>query len=243
MDNLLLLSGQSIPLYELNLIINQPKLKDVAAVGEDRFFSGISLFNMKKEDFKESLPEDLYESITNYDCFLMVVNHNKEYQQQVTEVLSIFFPSYEVAILADGMIFTIEGTNVEISKEQFEMLSKHMYKICIPNSVSMKEQEYKVESSAAARIKEKLEKGKKKAEEINRRKKGQSGEGKTSISPLVSSLAIATGLSLNEVFEYTIIQFYDQLFRHQHREQYQASLQAIMAGAKEVEIKSWYEEI
>jgi hypothetical protein len=45
MNNLLLLSGNDIPFTQAQTTIHQPKIKEIAYIGEDSFFTGCEYLN------------------------------------------------------------------------------------------------------------------------------------------------------------------------------------------------------
>ena len=49
MDELLLLSGNDIPFPEARITIHQPKLREIAFIGEEAFFTGCELLNFSKD--------------------------------------------------------------------------------------------------------------------------------------------------------------------------------------------------
>ena len=48
-NNLLLLSGNDIPFPEARLVIHQPRIQEIAYVGEEKFFMGCEMLNFSKE--------------------------------------------------------------------------------------------------------------------------------------------------------------------------------------------------
>ena len=48
MNELLLLSGNDIPFYSAKVNIRQPKIKEIALIGEENFFVGCHLLNFSK---------------------------------------------------------------------------------------------------------------------------------------------------------------------------------------------------
>ena len=53
------MAGTPIPLPSLGLLLNQPKIKEIAAMGEDNYFVILSLFERAdKTKFKEEIIEE-----------------------------------------------------------------------------------------------------------------------------------------------------------------------------------------
>ena len=53
MNKLLLLSGNDIPFTQGKSIISQPKIKDIAFLGQDIFFLGCNFLCFSKDNLKE----------------------------------------------------------------------------------------------------------------------------------------------------------------------------------------------
>lgn len=52
-NELLLLSGNDIPLEKLNLLFHPPTVREIAYIGEDAFFTGCEVLRFSKENLSE----------------------------------------------------------------------------------------------------------------------------------------------------------------------------------------------
>ena len=73
MDDLLLISGNDIPFVEAQLVIHQPRLKEIAYIGEVAFFTGCELINFSKLLLEEKDKINL-ENKSNFDIIMSIVN-------------------------------------------------------------------------------------------------------------------------------------------------------------------------
>ena len=49
LNDLLLLSGNDIPFIEAGMVMHPPKIKEIALIGEDTFFTGCGVLNFSKD--------------------------------------------------------------------------------------------------------------------------------------------------------------------------------------------------
>lgn len=92
--------------------------------------------------------------------------------------------------------------------------------------------EFRPANAQAAAIAEKIKKGRKKAEESrNTNNKNKSGI----LTRFASLLSIVLGISINEIMNYTLFQFYDSVQRYQRYLEFDIELRASALGASSKE--------
>jgi hypothetical protein len=72
MDELLLLSGNDLPFPEARLTIHQPRLKEIAYITEQRFWSGCELLKFDKRSLESKDKVDL-SNISNFNIIMTMV--------------------------------------------------------------------------------------------------------------------------------------------------------------------------
>ena len=75
-DDLLLLSGNDLPFPEARLIIHQPRLKEIAYITEQRFWSGCELLKFNKEVLADEDKTDLLNK-SNFNIIMMMIQEKK----------------------------------------------------------------------------------------------------------------------------------------------------------------------
>lgn len=73
MNNLALLTGIDIPFQAGRLLIHQPTLKEIAAIGEDDFFIGCGLLTISKDILNSQGKIDL-DKINDFNIFMSIIN-------------------------------------------------------------------------------------------------------------------------------------------------------------------------
>ena len=90
MDNeLLLLSGEDIPFIEAQTSVRQPKLKEIAMIGEESFLIGAKFLTLSKNILNEQDRIGL-EDKTDFDIFMAVMNSQEKIKQKNGRVLISF---------------------------------------------------------------------------------------------------------------------------------------------------------
>ena len=106
----LLTSGADVPFIEAGLVIHQPTLTEIGLIGgETEFRWGCEVLNISKESLKD-MDKNVLDNIDNFDIFMKLMNnHDKDMhslRESSIKVLSILFPSSEMTIGKDALIFT-----------------------------------------------------------------------------------------------------------------------------------------
>ena len=108
-NKLLLLSGNDIPFEQAQLIIHPPKIKQIAYIGEDDFYTGCQFLTFSKDIIKKEGKNNL-ESLNDFDILMMVirdkdatVRHRKVCMELV---LSLIFPIYKIDLLPNSILLS-----------------------------------------------------------------------------------------------------------------------------------------
>ena len=241
-NELLLLAGSDIPFPEARVTIHQPTLKEIGYIGEKAFFMGCGFLDFSKNLLNQSDKTRLA-NYNDFDILMsIIINSDKAVKNTVESamlVLSLIFPLYDVSVRKDkvAIILTKDNEEFEINKSNFFIFKKiivDMFNLKVADSVD----KYNPQGDMAERIAEKFKKrheqlGKLK-EEINLEK------GISILSRYASILAVGLQKDLNEIMQYTVYQLYDEFQRFQLKVQWDAYIQARMAGAKDLEeVDNW----
>lgn len=240
-NELLLLAGSDIPFPEARVTIHQPTLKEIGYIGEKTFFMGCSFLDFSKNLLNYTDKNKLSE-INDFDILMSImINRNEEVSSIVDSalaVLSLIFPLYDVEVRKDkvAIILKQDSQEFEINKTNFPI-----FKSIIVEMFNLKHTDndiYNPEGNMAKKIAEKL---KKRHEYLSKLKGNIDFEkGVSVLSRYASILAIGLQKDLNQLMNYTVYQLYDEFQRFQLKTQWDAYVQARMAGAKDLEeVDNW----
>lgn len=241
-ESLLLLSGNDIPFPEARVTLHQPTLKEIAYIGETAFFVGCGFLNFSKNLLNEQDKTRLA-NIDDFDIFMSIImNKQKDTQSSVENamlVLTLIFPLYEISVRDNLLVLSKDNEDFYIDRKTFPIFKQ---KIISMFNLEINQKEvanYNPSGNMAKRIAEKF---KKRHEKLMQLEKQALGDDKT-ISILqryVSILAVGLQKDLNDLMQYTVYQLLDEFQRYQLKLQWDAYIQAKMAGAKDLEeVDNW----
>lgn len=240
-DQMTLESGTDILIKELNLILNQPYLIDIAKMGQDRYLDALATINFDREQLIGDLTQEEVEKISNFLWIMLLLKTKKEKQYNLVLFLQIIFKEYDVEIDLENFWIILKNRNnekntVKITDLNFNILKSYINYVCYSNKKS--KSSYNTQSKVAERIAKKLEEGRNKINSMKNK------DQKSVFCNAISSLADGLKLPLKIVYnEFTVYQFYNQLKRYQKHEEYEQLMKALLAGAKDIKLESWYEDL
>ena len=240
-NELLLLAGSDIPFPEARVTIHQPTLKEIGYIGEKAFFMGCGFLDFSKKLLNQSDKIRLA-NYNDFDILMsIIINSDSEVKNTVESamlVLSLIFPLYDVSVRKDKVAIILKKDNeeFEINKSNFSIFKKII--IDMFNLQTTETIEYNPQGSMAKKIAEKF---KKRHEQLSKLKEEVDLEkGFSILSRYASILAVGLQKDLNEIMQYTVYQLYDEFQRFQLKVQWDAYIQARMAGAKDLEeVDNW----
>ena len=241
-NDLLYLSAQDIPFAAARLNICQPKIRDIALLGEDNFYAGVEFLKFDKDILSEEDKIHL-EDRSNFEVLIAIMNEQnltiQKQKLQITMVLALLFPEHSIEIkkqyislIKDKQEFQINNENFE----QFKRIIKHMF--CLDGNKDS-DDDYNPSGAMAKQIAEKLKKRHQRiSQEKNQNKKI------SILEKYVSILAVGESKDMNSLLNYTVYQLFDELKRYQLKMAWDLNLKARLAGAQDLEdAEDWMQDL
>ena len=203
--NLALITGVDIPIPKCRLTVHQPSIKEISVMGEREFFRGVQTICISKPMDRNDLA-----NISNFQIFMKIVmdKAEKDRKQNVLDTLFILFPKYKVTILPRSLLFNIDNENIIIDENNFSSLQEVLRQIsCLNGS---KGEQFNPGDAAAAEIARKLERGR---QRVAAQKQG-AGNNASVFSQYLSILSVGLHMSLQDLSNLTVYQFYDLIDRY-----------------------------
>ena len=236
---LALMCGTDIPIPEMQLIIHQPTIKEIALIGEKDFFTGAQCLCIDKKLFVQD--NNLSEQVNNFQIFMMVINDKSSVDKKecVQNTLTLLFPNSKVIFTPNSLIITQNEIQVLIDIGNFELLQSFLLKIFCFDSSKHKSENYNPANKKAKEIADKLMRGRQRVAEIN-------GTNDVSIfSQYLSTLVVGlNSMSLEDCMNLTIYQLYDLVERYSLYINWDIDIRGRLAGAKsDKPIENWMKNI
>ena len=219
--------GTDIPVPECQLIIHQPRIKEIALIGEADFFSGIQCLCLNKSMFVKD--ESLLSDTTNFQIFMTIMSEKEAADKKfaVQQVCTLLFPKYKVSFTPRSVLITGGEAPIMIDETNFEFLQEALTDICCLKTGPMDQQAFNPADAKAREIAEKLMRGR-------QRVAAQKGQSNVSIfSQYLSTITVGLGsMSLQNAMDLTMFQLYDLVERYMLYINWDMDVRCRLAGGK-----------
>lgn len=224
---LALMCGTDIPVPECQLVVHQPRINEIALIGEQEFFLGVQSFCIRKSMVIQD--ESLLRNTNNFQILQTVINSQEgaEKKMAIQQICTLFFPKYKVSFTPRSIMFLGGEQPITIDENNFDFLQEAISSICCLKSGPQDQQTFNPADKRAAEIAQKLMRGRQRVAE-------QKGENNASIfSQYVSTLTIGlSSMSLKDAMDLTIFQLYDLVERYMLYVNWDMDIKSRLAGGK-----------
>ena len=223
---LALMCGTDIPIPQIQLTLHQPKIKEIAYLGEADFFVAIQCLNVNRNMIKQD--KNLLYNTNNFQIFMTIMSEPeaKDKKEATKQLLSLLFPNYKAIFSPRSLI--LQGENlVTIDETNFEILQEILINVFCLNNAASQQQGFNPANDKAREIAEKIMRGRQRVAEIK-------GSDKASIfSQYLSILTVGlNSMSLQDLMDLTMFQLYDLVERYQLYINWDIDIRSRLAGAK-----------
>lgn len=237
---LTLMCGTDYPVPECQIVLHQPRIKEIALIGESDFFSGIQCLCLNKSMFVKD--ESDLQNVNNFQIFMTIMSEKGAADKKVAvqQVFTLMLPKNKVLFTPRSMLITGgEGSNIQIDETNFEFLQAAISNICCMKNGPMDQQSFNPANNKAREIAEKLMRGR-------QRVAAQKGTSNTSIfSQYLSILTVGLGsMSLQNCMDLTMYQLYDLVERYTLYVNWDMDVKCRLAGGKpDSQPDNWMKDI
>lgn len=222
---LALMCGLDLPIPQLQITIHQPRIKEIALIGEEDFFIAIQCLTINKDLFGQD--NLILQNATNFQIFMKIMQEKeaKDKKDATKALLQLLFPAYNILFTPRSIMLQGDAP-VTIDENNFEFLQEYCKAIFCVDNKKTQEQKFNPVNKKAKEIAEKLMRGRQRVAELN-------GSANMSIfSQYLSMLAVGLSSSLQELMELTMYQIYDLVERYQLYISWDIDIRSRLAGAK-----------
>ena len=224
--NLALMCGSDIPIEECKIIIHQPRIKEIALIGEKSFFLGAQCLCIDKK--LASKDENVLVDTSNFQIFMTIMSDTEtiDKKEAVKQLLSILLPNSVIIFTPQSIIIKNDDEPIIIDENNFEMLQEVLKDVfCFKSGMS--QDSFNPSNKKAQEIADKLMKGR---ERIASEKGGEKG---SAIIQYTSVLTVGlNSMSLQDTFDLTLYQMYDLIQRYMLFVNWDLDIRTRLAGGK-----------
>lgn len=237
------MAGIDIPIPELQLTIHVPVIKEIALMGETKFFMAVQYLCLDKGSLIQD--ETLLSSLTNFQVLMKVLeqSQDKDKKNAVIMLLTLLFPDYIPVITRNSIILTKQGENqpLLIDDNNFDIFQSVLKEILCVNSLFQGNNViYNPANDRAKEIAEKLMRGRRKVAEIKSK-----GNNESVLTRYISILTIGSNtMSLEDCLNLNMFQIFDLMERYNAFIEWDVDLRVRLAGGKpDKPVESWMRDI
>lgn len=237
--SLALMCGTDIPIPECQLIIHQPRMREIALIGDVDFFTAIQTLCVNKNMITQG--ETLLANTNNFQIFMMIMQEKEaqDKKEAVRQFFPLIFPSYKTMITPRSIVLTKNEESVMIDESNFEALQNVLKEVFCINTGPMETQSFNPQSQKAKEIADKLMRAR------QRVAAQKNSEQESIFTQYISVLAVGlNSMSLKDCEDLTMYQLFDLVERYMLYINWDLDIRSRLAGAKaEKQPENWMKKI
>ena len=224
---LALMCGSDIPIPEIQAVVHQPKIKEIALIGEADFFIAIQCLNVNKDLLRQD--KTLLQNTSNFQIFMTIMSEKetKDKKLATQQLLQLLFPNHNIMFTPRSILLQGKENSSTIDDSNFEFLQEILKQVFCVSNKNNQQAGFNPANEKAREIAEKLMRGRQRVAE-------QNGSANASIfSQYLSILTVGlSSMSLQELMDLTMYQLYDLVERYQLYISWDIDIRSRLAGAK-----------
>ena len=236
---LALMCGTDIPIPECQLVVHQPRLCEIALIGDTDFFTGVQTLCVNKSMIAQG--ETLLTNTNNFQIFMTIMQEKEtaDKKEAVKQIFPLILPKYQMILTPRSIILKNENENIVIDESNFEIFQQVLIKIFCINTGPMEMQSFNPQGRKAKEIAEKLMRAR-------QRVAAQKAENGGSIfAQYISVLTIGlNSMSIEDCKKLTMYQLFDLVERYMLYVNWDLDIRSRLAGGKtEKQPDNWMKNI
>lgn len=224
---LALMCGADIPVPECQLIVHQPKIKEIALIGETDFFTGIQCLCIERN--RLIIDEEEVQNKNNFELFMTILNQKEDIKKKtaIQQVCTLLFPNLKVNFTPRSITILGGTVPIIIDERNFEALQQAISLIGCLKGSSNESQDFNPADKRAAEIAKKIMQGRQKVAQQRASQENDS----SIISQYISILTIGSNsMGLQDIMDLTLYQLYDLVERYKLFLSWDLDIRSRLAG-------------
>ena len=223
---LALMCGSDIPIPECQLTLHQPRLKEIALIGESDFFTGIQTLCINKNMIMQG--ESLLSDTNNFQIFMTIMQEKEtqDKKEAVKQIFPLIFPKHQLLLTPRSLILKDNEDSIMIDETNFDAFQKVLSPVFCINTGPMETQAFNPGNSKAREIADKLMRAR-------QRVAAQKGENGSIFSQYISTLTVGlNSMSISDCYNLTMYQLFDLVERYMLYINWDLDIRSRLAGGK-----------
>jgi hypothetical protein len=235
-NKLKLMSGEPFFLERIGNI-RPLTLREIARIGYQKYIEHLNLFLISKKNF---IKEEFIDEIDINFFNIMIAFSDEDFDNYIKKSIKTFF-GIDTEVVKENLMIIAKDPEIDfcISSDNFDDIRQVIKWQNGLDDEKVLDDEVKYKNERAKQILDKL---KKSQAEIQKQKKKEKND--LDFADIISAIA-SKSFSLNKlnVFDLTVYQMYDEFKRLDLIDNYHLATQAMMQGAKNINLKHWTSKI
>ena len=236
---LALMCGTDIPVPECQIVLHQPRLKEIALIGDSDFFTAIQTLSVNKNMIAQG--ETLLVDTNNFQIFMTIMQEREaiDKKEAVKQLFPLILPNCQTIMTPRSIIINNNGQSSIIDENNFDAFQNIISQIFCINSGPMEIQTFNPIDKKAKEIADKLMRAR-------QRVAAQKADGNGSIfTQYISVLTIGlNSMSLEDCSNLTMYQLFDLVERYMLYINWDLDIRSRLAGGKpEHQPDNWMKNI
>ena len=235
---LALMCGTDIPIPECQLVIHQPRLCEIALIGDTDFFTGVQTLCVNKNMIAQG--ETLLTNTNNFQIFMTIMQEKEtaDKKDAVKQIFPLILPKYQMILTPRSIMLNNGNENIMIEESNFDAFQQVLIKIFCINTGPMDMQTFNPQGEKAKEIAEKLMKAR-------QRVAAQKANAGSVFSQYISILTVGlNSMSIKDCEELTMYQLFDLVERYMLYVNWDLDIRSRLAGGKtEKQPDNWMKNI
>ena len=236
---LALMCGADIPIPECQVTVHQPRIKEIALIGDVDFFTGIQTLCVNKNMIAQG--ETLLTNTNNFQIFMTIMQEKEtaDKKEAVKQIFPLILPKYQMVLTPRSILLNNENGSTMIDESNFDFFQSVLNKIFCINTGPMEAQAFNPKGEKAREIAEKLMRARKRVAAQ------REGGGGSIFAQYLSVLTVGLqSMSLQDCEELTMYQLFDLVERYMLYVNWDLDIRSRLAGAKsEKQPENWMKNI
>lgn len=234
------MAGIDIPIPELSITIHPPRVREIAFMGEQKFFNSVQSICLNKNQVTQD--KRVLDSYTNFQILMKVLEQTPDKKENIKNLMLILFPKYQPIVLPSGFLLNIDnGESVHIDENNFDIFQEYAKEILCTSSIFQQENiVYKPANKMAEEIANKMYSGRQKVAECNNKQ----NQNTSILTQYLSILSTAKIVSPRDFLDLNLFQIFDLVERYMAFVEWDIDTKVRLAGGKpDKTVESWMRDL